>query len=290
MCRVNNFKFMGTAKTNIRSPGVAGMFYPASGDRLTSLIERLSLQANTEKSTDTFSGNIIGGIVPHAGMVYCGRQTAGFFEEVNRSGFAPDTVIIVHPNHYGAGPRFSIDAHHYWELPNGIIETDMELGSELDLPFSSSAQEREHSAEVIVPFILHYFPGTVKLVSLNMLDQSYQACCEVAGKILSAAKNQNRNIMLIASSDFSHFVSRTEAREMDDIVLKEIIARNTLQVYRTIMVNNISVCGYGPIMTLMEYCSGIDPEYGIKLLSRGDSGNIRDTSDVVSYVSALFYS
>ena len=276
-------------RTNVRPPGVAGMFYPSEKDKLSALIEKLYRQEEPQISPEPVSGTIIGGIVPHAGIEYCGRQAVHFFDSVRHNEPDPDTVIILHPNHHGAGPSLSVDDHHYWEVSNGIIKTDMEFARQLNLPLSATAQAREHSAEVIVPYILHFFSDFVKLVSVNMVDQSYGAARELAAKMHDAARKLKRRILVIASTDFSHFVSRSEARKMDDIVLDEITSRNPEGVYRSIKENYISVCGYGPIMTLMEYSSLLDHDYKTRILSRGDSGNIKGSSDVVSYVSALFH-
>ena len=280
---------MSEEKTKVRSPGVAGMFYPSGGGRLDGLIDKLSREEKPHISTGPVPGTITGGIVPHAGIEYCGRQAVHFFETLKINGFVPDTAVILHPSHRGAGPPLSVDDHHSWEVSNGTLKTDLEFAGELNLPFSATAQAVEHSAEVIVPYIIHFLPGHVKLVSVNMVDQSYGAAKEVAVKIHAASLKLKRRLLLIASSDFSHFLRRPEAREMDDIVLNEIMSRNTEGVYRVVRENNISVCGYGPVMTVMEYSSMLDPEYGIKILSRGDSGDETDSSDVVSYISALFY-
>ena len=279
---------MDTERANIRSPGVSGMFYPSEGRPLTALIENFHREVKSKISPEPVSGTIIGGIVPHAGIEYCGRHAVHFFDRVKNSGFPFETVIIMHPNHYGSGPALSADDHQGWEVSNGIIEADLDFAEELNLPFSAAAQKREHSAEVIVPYILHFLSGNLRLVSINMLDQSYGAAKDVAVRICSAVQKLKRKVLVIASSDFTHFESRTVAKGLDDIVLQEITTRNARGVSRAVRENNLSVCGYGPIMALMEYSAMVDPEYRVKILSRGDSGDISNTSDVVSYISALF--
>lgn len=275
---------------NIRTPGVAGTFYPSDRSALTDTIEKFCRDEQPETDGGRMPDVITGGIVPHAGINYCGRQAVHFFEYVRRWSGTFDTVILIHPNHYGTGPPLSADDHDYWEVPTGKIRVDLELAEELQLPFSPATQGREHSAEVIVPYILHFLPAEVRLVSLNMLDQGYEAAVQVARRIERATELTGRKVLLIASSDFSHFLPRPVAMAKDEIVLKEIISRNTQGVYRAVTDHDITVCGYGPIMALMEYSSMIDPEYGVDILSRGDSGIPACSGDVVSYVSALFYS
>ena len=98
-----------------------------------------------------------------------------------------------------------------------------------------------------------------------------------------------RDILILASSDFSHYVSPEYGKEMDDLVIKEILALNTAAVYKTVISNNISVCGYGPIMTLLEYAKLIDPEVEVKILRRGHSGEVMASREVVDYISMLVY-
>ncbi len=280
---------MDDDQTDIRQAVVAGMFYPAEKSELSKLIKRVYFEEKSHIKPEPVSGNIIGGIVPHAGIEYCGRQAVHFFDSVRNNDLDPDTVIILHPNHHGAGPPLSVDDHHYWEVSNGKIKTDMEFAGEMNLPFSAIAQAKEHSAEVIVPYILHFLGGHPKLVSVNMVDQTFESAKKLAGIIEATIQRLNGRTLVIASSDFSHFLPRSEANKMDNIVLDEITTRNAEGVYRCIKENFISVCGYGPIMALMAYSELLDPGYRIKILSRGDSGNIKGSANVVSYVSAMFY-
>lgn len=274
---------------NRRLPGVSGTFYPAGRREVTDLMEKLSGRVRDNIAAIDIQGKITGGIVPHAGIRFCGRQAVCFFESVKRKNFLPDTVVILHPNHYGHGPGISTDGHEYWEVSNGVARVDQELVRELGLPVSSEAQKKEHSAEVIIPYLLHYLPPAVSMVSINMLDQDFLSARDLALKIFAAATSLKREIILIASTDFSHFVSRSVANDLDNIVLREIESRNTGGVCRQVKEKGISVCGYGPVMTLMEYSSLVDPGYRFVMLSRGDSGEVTgDSSNVVSYISALF--
>lgn len=280
---------MAADKTNTRPPGVAGMFYPSGREEVGRLLDRLLREEKPVVDKSPVPGAVLGGIVPHAGMEYCGRQAVHFFEAALTNLFIAETVVIVNPNHYGLGPPISVDDHHYWEVSNGTAATDLEFAGEMKLPFSKAAQRREHSAEVIVPYIKHFFPGETRIVCLNMLDQDHDAAVEAAGRIHTAARKTGRRVLLIASSDFSHFVSRSEAYSKDDIILKAVLDKDSSGVYEKAVDHNLSVCGCGPIMALMEYSDIVEPDYKVRILSRGDSGSAGDTSSVVSYVSALFY-
>ncbi len=275
--------------TNIRPAGVEGIFYPADKFRLSAKITTL---LNEEKPLVNYKlchHDIIGGIIPHAGIKYCGRQQINFFEIVSHSATKPDTVVILHPNHFGYGPSVSVDDHEFWAVPTGMIRTDMDLAEKLEVPFSAIAQKNEHSAEVIVPFLIHFLGPGIMLVSINMLDQQYQSALLTAHRLFNAIKLLKRKVLVIASSDFSHFVKPEEAIHQDDMVLKDILSGDTEGVHSRIIRDDLSVCGYGPIMTLMEYSRMAFPEYKTEIISRGDSGNKVFSRNVVSYVSVLFY-
>lgn len=271
--------------SGIRKPGVAGTFYPAKGADIVHLIEAaLDWERERINAHDPPSA-IIGGVVPHAGMQYCGRQAVHFFEVLRRSAQPFDTVVIVHPNHHGIGPPISVDGHASWESPLGETEVDMDLSD--GLPVSNPAQQGEHSAEVLLPWLQYFLPPGFRIVPVNMLSQDPDKAVQLAEKLSQAAKRLNRRILFLASSDFSHFLSPEEAGRRDTKVLDEIFRRDPLAVYEAVKTYRVSVCGYGPIMSLLAYARLCDADYRIRLLRKGHSGEISDSERVVSYVSLV---
>jgi AmmeMemoRadiSam system protein B len=123
-----------------------------------------------------------------------------------------------------------------------------------------------------------------------MLKQSYKSARSLAEKIFKANQVLNKKIALIASSDFSHQVRPEVGFYNDNLVINRIINNSIRGLYDTIHENNISVCGYGPIMTLMFYSRMVNPNYSVEILARGNSAKRVKSDLVVDYVSALFYS
>ncbi len=273
---------------SIRQPGVAGMFYPASADEIHYLLENALEKEGDAIDNQTCSGTIIGGIVPHAGMIYCATQAVHLFEQVRRSGQQPGTVVIAHPNHSGYGPAMSTDGHHFWETPMGRVPADLELAAALDLPVSAEAQQQEHSAEVLLPYLQYFLPTEFRIIPVNILRQNEEAASRLAEKVFAASKRLNRELLFLASSDFSHFLSPEEAEPLDDMVLNKILEKDTEGVYQTVNKHRVSVCGHGPIMALMEYARLCNPEYKVYLLRRGHSGEVSPSRKVVNYMSLLF--
>ena len=275
-------------ENDTRPPSVCGTFYPDDPDKLKQILNSALEQEKEIINSLNIKHHIVGGVVPHAGLIYCSRQAVHFFGHYRRSGQQADTILIIHPNHMGIGPDVSVDGLVFWETPLGKIPVDTEFASALRLPVSPEAQEREHSAEVIVPYIQHFLHHGIKMVSINIFEQEPNVASQLAKKIHQVATRLKREVLIIASSDFSHFLTPERAKTQDQYVMNEILIKNPVGVFNAVMEHEVTVCGYGPIMTLMEYSRLLDPNYNIHLLHEGHSGQIAESKKVVSYKSLLF--
>ena len=274
---------------NVRSPVVAGTFYPGTEKDINKLIDRI---LDTEKENIDYSfaeKELIGCVVPHAGYIYSAYEALHFFEIIRESPEQYDTFIIINPNHTGYGEAVEVDAHDSWRTPLGNVDLDRKFIGELDLPVATRAQSQEHSAEVMLPLLQKTVPYPFQILPVCMLRQNPDNARELARKIHSVNRKLNRKIMIIASSDFTHFESPDKGKTRDDMVLAQIEAPNTDKLYETVIKNRISVCGYGPIMTLMEYAGLMTGEPGSVILARGHSGKTRPSGSVVDYITILFH-
>ncbi len=272
-----------------RNPAVEGRFYPYSKDQIFGQIRDIEKrQLYPEIDIDPI--RIFGAVLPHAGHLYSGYQTIPFFHLLNKLELYPDTFVIVHPNHSGKGSELAIDDSDFWGNSIGDVPLDREFAEALDLPFDRLAHSREHSAEVIIPFLQYYLPSfPFSIVPICMLDQSYESASRVAGQIGKAVALTNRRVMVIASSDFSHFLSPEEGESRDQLVLQEIFGRNAAGVEEIVKQHQISVCGYGPIMALMQYSEALYTNYQARILARGHSGEVIPSREVVDYISLIMY-
>jgi MEMO1 family protein len=102
--------------------------------------------------------------------------------------------------------------------------------------------------------MLQYFLDyTFSVVPVTFLKQTPQNASFLAKSIMERNKSLKKRICILASSDFSHFVDAEEGKKADQYVLDEILNLNSEGVFREVRKRDISVCGYGPIMTLIEY-------------------------------------
>jgi MEMO1 family protein len=269
-----------------RPAAVAGAFYPYETEVLEHLLRKALAREKDALAQHRLQGQILGGIVPHAGMKYCAAQAVHFFEMLRRSGQQPQTVILAHPNHYGQGPPLSVDGFDLWEGPFGSLRVDRELAEALQLPVAPVAQAREHSAEAIIPYLQFFLKKGFRIVAVNMLQQDLSTATRLAAKVIAAEAQLNRKLLFVASTDFSHFLSAEEGARRDAFVIREIESRNPAGVEQAINTHQASVCGSGPIMALMEYCRMKDPGYQVHILRQGDSGEVHPAREVVRYVAA----
>ena len=151
------------------------------------------------------------------------------------------------------------------------------------------AQAHEHSAEVILPFLQYHLSYDFKIVPICMLMQTYENAANLATSIYEANKKLNKEILLIASTDFSHFLSPDEGRKKDELAVQEILRFRSKELDKTVVKNDITMCGYGPVMTLLEYAKLVAKNPKIDILSRGNSGKISPSNEVVDYISMLVY-
>lgn len=273
----------------IRYPAVAGTFYPAEARLLKSAIKKA--EEGIEHYGDSYLAHVqgIGGIVPHAGYVYCGDVAVSFFKLLRKLGGEYDTFIILYPDHYGLGSGFYTEAHGAWETPLGKLMVDRQLADEMDLQVLHRSESSEHAAEVVLPYLQYYMSYDFKILPIGMHKQDKKSAQKLAALIRRGQKVLKKRIALIASSDFSHYVPPDVGFEMDNLVLRSIVDLDAGGLYQTVIDNDISVCGYGPIMALLLYARSIADKPKVKVLSRGNSGKTGTRNLVVDYVSALVY-
>lgn len=273
---------------NIRKSAVAGRFYPANSKALTEEIETIRNKELSQMNLKLAENRIIGGIVPHAGYMFSAYQAVHFFEIVKQTSQDFDTIVIVNPNHTGMGKEIAFDSNDFWETPLGQVALDKEFGESLGINISDIEQKHEHSGEVMVPFLQFFLDYDYKIVPITLSNQTYKNAKFLAEKLLESSQKLNRKILLIASSDFSHFLTPDEGREKDTFVLEHIFTLDSEAIEKVVRKKNISVCGFGPIMTLIEYSKLVSPDPKVDILRSGHSGEIISSNEVVDYISILF--
>ncbi|MFN3909760.1 MAG: AmmeMemoRadiSam system protein B [Candidatus Anstonellaceae archaeon] len=275
----------------MRYPAVAGMFYQANPESLAREVKWL-LEVNKGQKIE--KGNIV--ICPHAGYIYSGKTAALSFlaiEEVLKKDNS--TAIIIGPNHTGLGEPIAVSLDE-WKTPIGTSLTDINLALELIknchlMQKNELAHFHEHSIEVMLPFIQTINPKT-KIVAICLGTQEKRIAKIVGQAIDETIKQkefQKKPIAIIASSDFSHYLSGEEARKLDMIAIEKIEKLDVDGFEDLVYKKDLSICGYGPITAAMEIAKLEGKKMG-KLLKYTNSGIETNSSEdrVVAYASIVF--
>ncbi len=230
--------------------------------------------------------NVIGIVSPHAGHIYSGWIAAyGYFDAKQTKD--PETVFLIGPDHYGAANYpISIYNEGAWETPLGNLPIDeTEANRLLDLlkiPPDPEGHILEHSLEIQTPFIKFLWEDT-KIVPIIMADQSFGNSIRLAEALKQIFVPEKH--LIIASSDFSHYISANEAKRKDMAVIELIINKKPKEAYEQIIKTKTTLCGYGPILSLVNLTKTFDNSE-IVLLKYGNSGDVTgDYTQVVAYAS-----
>ncbi|NOZ69132.1 MAG: AmmeMemoRadiSam system protein B [Deferribacteres bacterium] len=227
-----------------RQPAVAGQFYPSSP-------AKLSEQVSNYVRTDAEKESAIGIVSPHAGLVYSGRVAGAVFSRIR----FPHTFILIGPNHTGLGSPVSIMSEGVWEIPTGELAIDGWVADSIKdccsiVTEDSYAHAMEHSLEVQLPFIAH-FSSDVKIVPITMMTDSLEACRLIGGAMADVIKNTDYPVTIVASSDMSHYVSDSVAREKDGKAIERIEALDPEGLFVTVKNERISMCGAMPVTAML---------------------------------------
>ncbi|MFQ5997598.1 MAG: AmmeMemoRadiSam system protein B, partial [Dehalococcoidales bacterium] len=229
----------------MRNPVVAGQFYPGSDSQLRKMIEML-VDEKVEKE------EVIGLVSPHAGYVYSGPVAGAVISRIKFK----DTFIILGPNHSGMGKPLSIMIQGAWKTPLGEVEIDSELANQIlatsrHLQEDTAAHQYEHSIEVQIPF-LQYFQPDIRMVPITLAFASGAAYKEIGKEIAEAVKKLKREVVIIASSDMTHYEPQESAQKKDRQAIDAILSLNEDELLKRVAELNISMCGYAPTASLIS--------------------------------------
>lgn len=275
----------------IRTPAVAGMFYPGKKKELESSIQSCFLHSFGPGSLppSKVKKNILGVICPHAGYSYSGPIACQSYYAISSEQF--DLFVILGPNHWGLGCNIATMRDCKWETPLGSVDVDSDVASELteisdlvEVDFFSHT--KEHSLEVQVPILQQVYSNPFKILPIAMINQNQDAATSVGKAIAKLARK--KKLMIIGSSDFTHYEPNDFAHQQDSALIEEILKLDVGKFYDVLYDRKITACGYGAIASTMVACKELGATKG-ELLKYATSGDVTgDKSSVVGYGSIIF--
>ncbi len=262
----------------MRAPAVSGQFYPRSKNDLLREVSRCFTGIPQTKRA------VIGAVVPHAGYIYSGRTAAHVYASLPDA----DTFVMLGPNHTGYGSPVSVSSET-WSTPMGEVDADIEFIRALPKRIiyqDETAHKYEHSLEVQLPFLQYRFKD-LKIVPICMGMQDEETAMEVGQEIAEAMHQVDKKVVIIASSDFTHYRPDKVARENDKYYIESILSMDIPNFYQRLQKRNASVCGYGPIATMLAATKNLGAKK-VTLLNYSTSGDTTgDVSAVVGYAGII---
>jgi AmmeMemoRadiSam system protein B len=272
----------------IRRPAVSGMFYAGTARELE---EQIGWCYKHELGPGTIPRvnsrglrQLVAMVVPHAGYYYSGPVAAHAYKELAEDGIF-DTAVILGPNHTGYGDPVSLWAEGSWSTPLGDVEINKKVAQRLlgdVIKADEAAHIHEHSIEVQLPW-LQYLYGKVRIVPVTMLAQDIETA-RIVGRSIGQAGD---NLIVIASSDLTHYEPHSVAMEKDSSVIEAIIALDEEDLYERCERLRCTMCGYGPVAAAIVASKEMKGSKAslLKYATSGDTSG--DFSRVVGYGSIV---
>ncbi len=233
-------------------------------------------------------GRVVGAVVPHAGYPYSGPTAARVYHVLRGMEF--ETAVFVGPSHRESFRGSSIFAGRAFSTPLGEVEIDAELSTALvahggSIFASSVGHRQEHAIEVQLPFLQVVRPQA-RMVAITMGEQSARSCQELVAALATGLLR--RSVVLIASSDLSHYHPYAEAVRLDRIVASHIRTFQPERLQDDLQQDRVEACGGGPVVTVMSAARSLGATTAT-ILHICNSGDVTgDHSGVVGYLSAIF--
>jgi len=272
------------AMNALRKSVIAGSWYPGAPSILRRDIENyFDLVPDLE-----LEGEVVGLIAPHAGYIYSGQVAANVYKLIRGKKY--DVVIVIGPSHRVAFHGVSFFSKGGYETPLGIVPVAKELAEKIkilsktvvDIP---EAHFQEHSVEIQLPF-LQVALGDFSFIPLVMGDQNANTCQELAEAIYKAS--HGKKILIVGSSDLSHFYNYNMAKKMDAVVLRHLKDGDAVGLLANLENGSAEACGGGPIVVVMLVAHMMNANKA-HLLKYANSGDVTgDKSSVVGYAAAVY--
>ena len=260
----------------MRKAVVAGSWYEGDADRL----ER-QLQGFFADFPRAEHEQVRGAVIPHAGYMYSGRVAASVYARLPRA----DTFVILGINHQGIGSLIAVSAEP-WETPLGVVETDNAFVEALPkriIDVDETAHRYEHSIELQLPFLQFCFKTSFRIVPISIGLADVETAREIGDDLVSTIAKFDKRVIIIASSDFTHYEPERIARAKDEYVIEAITELDVPKFFKRVYERNVTACGIAPIGAMMQAARQLGATSGI-VTTYMTSGDVTgERSSVVGY-------
>jgi hypothetical protein len=265
-----------------RKPAVAGSFYPANPDQLERDVRACLGESRGDEEA-------IAVLAPHAGYVYSGPCAGATYSRIR----VPDVAIVLCPNHTGLGEPLAILDEGAWETPLGPVPVDGALARRLldldpELARDARAHQREHALEVQLPFLRTLRPS-IRLVPLCVGTHRRGSLLALGDAIAEAVRSAGEPVLIVISSDMSHYIPLARARLLDRMAIERMEAIDAEGLQEVVEREGISMCGYCPAVAGLRAAARLGAKAG-RLVAYTSSGDrTGDYDEVVAYAGMVFH-
>jgi len=284
--------------TALRTPAVAGRFYPGRAEELLREIRKHTSAGNTPLETGRIVA--VGCVAPHAGYIYSGGVAGAVYSRLE----IPKRCVILCPNHTGEGRALAVMANTAWQTPLGEVAPDADLGARLldrfpALEEDSAAHRGEHAIEVQLPFLqaqqpeLQIVPITIGTSNFDVLRGLGEALADVIAALQEddqeedREENRDEKVLIIASSDMNHYESDAVTRVKDHKAIERVLAMDARGLWEVVTHEDITMCGFGPTIVMLTAAKllGATSAELVKYATSGDVSG--DYEAVVGYAGII---
>lgn len=268
---------------DLRPSPIAGTWYEGHPKSLARSVDEYLNNAKLP----TMNGEVVGVIAPHAGHIYSG-PVAGYAFAALR-GLSPKLVAVISPFHNLARYPLITTAHDAYSTPLGSIEVDKsalaELCSQLDIPITPVIADKEHSLEIELPFLQRALTGDFKLLPIMVRAQEVDVAQKLGLALAQVLKD--KNAVLVASTDLSHFYDQATANMLDAEMLRRIGAFDPEAIFEAEQTGKAFACGHAAVAAVLWAARELGANK-VQVLRHATSGDVTgDYSSVVGYGAAV---
>lgn len=267
----------------LRLPAVAGYFYPAKPQALTSLVHQclgdLPLPGTSKARAC---------LVPHAGLIYSGSVAGAVFARLA----LPKKILLLGVRHHPQGAQQAILSEGAFRTPLGDVPIDTSLATDLRQECSALAEDvlahkQEHSLEVQLPFLQILAPG-FSFVPIAIGTHDFSALAETGQGIANVLIKRSEEVLIVTSSDLNHYEDEATTRTKDQLAIDELLRLDAQSLWRVCREHRISMCGLGPAIVMLTALEKLGAT-SAQLIRHATSGDVNgDYSAVVGYAGLVF--
>ncbi|MFH1753030.1 MAG: AmmeMemoRadiSam system protein B [Candidatus Omnitrophota bacterium] len=263
----------------VREPSVAGRFYQASRSGLSKEVAKYMDGSGRDEC--------LGAVSPHAGYLYSGAVAGKVLSRIKLK----ETCVILGPNHTGIGAPFSIMTSGSWRTPLGDAKIDTMLANLIlknskHIEEDPSAHASEHSIEVQLPFLQHV-RNNLEFVPIAIAQADLATLKEVGAELADSIEKSKKGVIVISSSDMTHYESQESAKDKDKKAIDAILALDVDRLAEEVSAHDISMCGYAPTVIMLSALKRLGAKTAelVDYKTSGDASG--DYSSVVGYAGIL---